>query len=340
VPPTSANELTPPAEQVERFRRDLEALTGEAPTTARMLGLGVSGGPDSMALLLLAAAAYPGAVRAATVDHGLRPEAADEAALVAGVCGQLGVPHATLAPPADYSFAGNVQERARTLRYAALAKWAQPQGALAGIGWIAIAHQRDDVAETFLMRARRGSGVGGLAAMRRSRQLAPGLDLVRPLLGWSRAELEGLVACKHAPFVEDRSNRDPRYDRSRIRALIQSTPDLVPSRLALSARNLRHAEDALEWALQRELPARFRPDRATATLDPTGLPYELRRRLVRLAVQHVRHQSGIREPWHEQGLDRLVATLDAGGTGTIAGVKAGAKHGEWRFSLAPARRSH
>jgi tRNA(Ile)-lysidine synthase len=339
VPTTSASELTPPGEQIERFRRDLEALTGEPPTAARMLGLGVSGGPDSMALLLLAAAGYPGAVRAATVDHGLRPEAADEAALVAAVCAQLGVPHATLAPPADYSFAGNVQERARTLRYAALATWARAEEPLAGIGWIAIAHQRDDVAETFLMRARRGSGVRGLAAMRRSRQLAPGLELVRPLLDWSRAELEGLAVCKRVPFVEDRSNRDPRYDRSRIRALIQSTPDLVPSRLALSAQNLRHAEDALEWALQRELPARFRAEGAAATLDPAGLPYELRRRLVRLAVQHVRNQSGVHEPWHEQGLDRLVATLDGGGTGTIAGVKAGAKYGEWRFSLAPARRS-
>ncbi|WP_294060434.1 tRNA lysidine(34) synthetase TilS [Sphingomonas sp.] len=337
MPPTSASDLTPPAEQVARFRRDLLALTGEAPTPKRRLGLGVSGGPDSMALLLLAAAAFPDALCVATVDHGLRPEAAEEAALVAGVCARLGVPHATLAPPPGFSFAGNMQERARMLRYTVLGEWARSSGA----PWVAIAHQRDDVAETLLMRARRGSGVAGLAAMRRARAIAGGTLLVRPLLDWSRAELEGLAACKRVPIAKDRSNRDPRYDRSRIRALIAASPDLVPSRLALSAQNLRHAEEAIEWALAREAPARLRSDDAgTVTLDAAGLPYELRRRLVRVAVQQVRDAAGEDARWHEQGLDRLVATLDAGGTGTIAGVKASAKYGEWRFSAAPPRRSH
>lgn len=336
MPPTNANELTPPAEQVARFRRDLEALIGAAPGPAQPLGLGVSGGPDSMALLLLAAAAWPGAVHAATVDHGLRAEAAEEAALVAGLCARLGVPHATLAVDASRPATGNVQERARVLRYAALAEWARAEAA----PWVAVAHHRDDVAETLLMRARRGAGVGGLAAMPASRPLEEGVTLVRPLLGWARAELAGLVTCRRVPFVEDRSNRDPRYDRSRIRALIAATPDLVPSRLALAAQNLRHAEDALQWALAREIASRLRDEGGMVTFDAGGLPYELRRRLVRLAVQRVREAGGIAAPWHEQGLDRLVATLDAGDIGTIAGVKACARYGEWRFTLAPARRSH
>lgn len=338
MPRKSANELTPLAEQVERFRRDLEALTGDVPTAASPLGLAVSGGPDSMALLLLAAAAYPGAVRAATVDHGLRPEAAAEVKLVAELCGRLGVPHAGLQAPEGHSYAGNVQERARMLRYAALSQWA----AAAGARWIAVAHQRDDVAETFLMRARRGSGVGGLAAMRRSRRLGDdGPMLVRPLLDWSRAELAGLIGCIGVSSVEDRSNADPRYDRSRIRALIGATPDLVPSRLALSAQNLRHAEEALAWAVEREVPVRLRGDAASGVmLDPAGLPYELRRRLARLAIDRVRGAQGLDAPWHDQGLDRLVATLDAGGTGTLAGIKAAAAPGAWCFTLAPPRRSH
>jgi tRNA(Ile)-lysidine synthase len=322
--------------QVERFRHDLVKLTGAAPVAGGSLGLAVSGGPDSMAMLLLGAAAWPGAVTAATVDHGLRPEAADEAAMVAGVCAQLGVAHATLPPPPGI-YTGNLQERARTLRYAALEAWA----AEAGATWIAVAHQRDDVAETLLMRARRGSGASGLAAMRRARALRYGTLLVRPLLDWSRAELEGITRCAGLQCVEDRSNADPRFDRARIRALIADTPDLVPSRLALSAQNLRHAEDLIEWLVARELPGRVTVEEdESVTLDPADAPYELRRRLVRWAVEHARLESGLVEDWHAQGLDRLVATLDGGGIGPIAGVIGDARSGKWRFRLAPPRRSH
>src|SRR5690349_12463072 len=102
-------------EQVARFRADLEALTGGAP---ERLGVGVSGGPDSLALLLLAAAAWPGRVEAATVDHGLRAESAAEAAFVAGLCAQLGVPHRTL--HAGMEATSNLQAAARARRYALL----------------------------------------------------------------------------------------------------------------------------------------------------------------------------------------------------------------------------
>jgi tRNA(Ile)-lysidine synthase len=337
VPPTSANELTPPAAQVARFGRDLAAIAGAQPAADRPLGLAVSGGPDSIGLLLLAAAAFPGAVRAATFDHGLRPEAAAEAALVAALCERLRVPHDVLPPPPRDAFAGNLQAQARALRYAALAAWAHAHQ----LRRVALGHQRDDVAETFLMRARRGAGVGGLAAMRRARPIAPGspILLVRPLLGWAREEVAAVSACLGVAVAQDASNADPRYDRARFRALIASSAELVPSRLALAAQNLRHAEEAIDWALRREL-ARVREDAGRLCFAPDGLPYELQRRLARHAVQRVRIASGLAEPWHEQGLDRLVATLVSGGTGTIAGVKAMAKHGEWRFEAAPPRRSH
>ena len=77
---------------VARFRRDLEALDAKP----ERIGVAVSGGPDSLALLLLADAAFPGRVEAATVDHGLRSEGAGEAALVAALCGRLGCAHETL----------------------------------------------------------------------------------------------------------------------------------------------------------------------------------------------------------------------------------------------------
>src|SRR5262245_44808706 len=110
--------MVPAAELVDRFRSDIAALTGAAPAR---LGIAVSGGPDSLALLLLAQAAFPGAVAAATVDHGLRTESATEARFVARICVRLGVPHAILA--ADEPIAGNVQAGARALRYRLLGQW-------------------------------------------------------------------------------------------------------------------------------------------------------------------------------------------------------------------------
>ena len=325
----SANELmTPDPEAVERFRHDVIVLCS-SPGEKFRLALAVSGGPDSLALLLLAGAAFPGKVIAATVDHGLRPEAVAEARFVGEICGALGVPHAILTGTMP---GGNLQEGARTLRYALLAEWARDRAR-----WIATAHQRDDVAETFLMRARRGAGVGGLAAMRAARPLG-GATLVRPLLDWSRSELEAIVVAAGIAPVLDPSNRDPRFDRARTRRLLAESPELPADRLALAARNLRHAEDALAWAAEREWQARSRIETDGVILDPAGLPCELQRRLVERAVKVIDAED--LSPLRGDSLDRLVATLLSGRTGTIAGVKAEAKRAEWRFSLAPARRSH
>jgi tRNA(Ile)-lysidine synthase len=351
----SANELTPSAEQVARFRRDLHAL---APGPGR-LALAVSGGADSLALLLLAASAFPGAVIAATVDHGLRPEAAQEAQFVSEICAGLDVPHDLLTGAMPE---GNLQEGARELRYALLAEWAEGRA-----DWLATAHQQDDVAETFMMRARRGAGVGGLAAMRAARPLGK-VTLLRPLLGWSRAELEAIVAAAGISAMQDPSNRDPRFDRARMRRLLAESPELPAERLARAARNLRHTEDALAWVVEREWRARSRIGPDTVALDASGLPYEVQRRLVERAVNGIRREnqerfdklsangedrlqsvhaepveappSDSRAPLRGESLDGLIATLLSGGTGTIAGVKAEAKRAEWRFSQAPARRSH
>src|ERR1700744_4384540 len=116
VPLPSASDLTPDPALVARFRRNLKAIAA-VPGPERRLGLAVSGGGDSVAMLLLAAAAYPGAVAAATVDHGLRAEAADEAAWVHELCGALGVPHAILTKPGGMTIDGSGQEWARALRY-------------------------------------------------------------------------------------------------------------------------------------------------------------------------------------------------------------------------------
>src|SRR6186997_2435750 len=116
--------MVPDPQQVERFARNLDALI--APDAR--VGIAVSGGPDSLALLLLAAAARPGSVEAATVDHGLRPESAEEAAMVASLCKQMALPHRILVADWSAAPAANVQAEARAMRYRLLNEWAIERG--------------------------------------------------------------------------------------------------------------------------------------------------------------------------------------------------------------------
>jgi tRNA(Ile)-lysidine synthase len=304
--------------QAARFRADTEKLTGGAPDR---IALAVSGGPDSLALLLLAQAAFPGCVHAATVDHGLRPEAAGEAAFVAGLCADLQVPHATL--EAGMADQVNLQAAARERRYALLTQWA------AGIGASCLftAHHLDDQAETLVMRLLRGSGLGGLAGIRAVNAAA--VPIVRPLLAWRRAELAAIVAAAGIAAVADPSNADERFDRVRIRRRLAEAPWLDPVPLARSAGALAQAEEALEWAAERLHRERL----GGLALDPSGLPAEFRRRLL---VRTLAAMGG--QPPRGEAVTRLLATLEQGGTATLAGVKCSGG-AIWRFAPAPARRA-
>ena len=291
-------------ELIDRFRRDLEAVAGGLPEA---LGVAVSGGPDSLALLLLANAAMPGRVHAATVDHRLRPESAAEAAFVGEVCARLGVPHHVLADADAPIEGGGVQAQARALRYRLLAGWAAP------FGWLATAHHQDDQAETLLMRMARGAGLAGLAGIRPRRALGS-VMLVRPLLGWRRAELEGIVAEAGLDAVDDPSNRSDAYDRTRARALLAERGDDLPTpRFAAAASHLREAEEALAWAADREWQARVAADGSALLLDPDGLPPELLRRLAARAIDTLRGDPDWRR-------DKLAAALAAGDRVTLAGI--------------------
>jgi len=226
----------PPAELVARFVDSLARLWPEG----GRLGLAVSGGPDSLAMLLLAEAAIPGQFEVATVDHGLRPESADECAMVAGACAARGVACAILRVSVA---GGNVQSEARKARYAALAGWAE-QRALSAI---ATAHHADDQAETLLMRLNRGSGLAGLTGVREARFM-PGsaVSLIRPLLTFRRGELGALVAGAGLDPVDDPSNTDARFDRARIRRALAEADWLDPVALSRSACLLGEAQQAIE----------------------------------------------------------------------------------------------
>ncbi|MEO6581901.1 MAG: tRNA lysidine(34) synthetase TilS [Sphingomicrobium sp.] len=314
----------PDPELVSRFAINLDGLV----ELGAKIGVAVSGGPDSLALLLLAAAGRPNQVEAATVDHGLRPESGAEAEMVAGLCKRLGVTHATLKIDWPATPMSNLQARSREARYALLGDWALERGLTA----VATAHHLDDQAETLLMRLARGAGIGGLGATRLRRPLIASVTLVRPLLSWRKAELAALVASAGAEAVDDPSNRDPRHDRVRMREWLKRADWADPERLAASATWLNEADEALDWALAPLAAARIRRDGATLVVDPSAMPRELQRRLLLTAFAEL----GATRP-RGPDLARALETLRKGGKTTLAGLKLEGGP-TWRLRAAPPRR--
>ena len=316
--------MKPAAEAVQRFAADLDSLTAEGERVA----VAVSGGPDSLALLLLAAAARPRLVDAATVDHGLREGSRAEAEMVAELCAKLGVHHDILTADWIVPPTANIQAEARTMRYRLLAGWAEQRG----IPALATAHHADDQAETLLMRLARGAGVRGLGGVRTRRKLTEQLMLVRPLLAWRKSELVAIVEAAGRKAIDDPGNRDPRHDRSRIRQVLEQADWADPARLAASAAALRDADEALDWALAPLVEARIRRDEAALVIEPFDLPRELKRRLLAAAFGEL----GVAAPRGPE-LIRAMDSLEVGQAVTLSGLKLDG--GEtWRLSPAPPRR--
>ncbi|MXP10481.1 tRNA lysidine(34) synthetase TilS [Pseudoblastomonas halimionae] len=306
-----------------RFADSVRRLSGGADGA---LGVAISGGPDSLALLLLAGAAFPGKVHCATVDHGLRAESADEARFVGECCGELGVPHAVL--PVSIG-KGNTADRARAARYEALASWASDRD----IGRIATAHHADDQAETLMMRLNRASGVGGLSGIREHVSIA-GAEIIRPLLDWSHSELAALVEARGWAAVDDPSNRDPRSDRARMRAQLADTGWLDRPAIAASAAHLAEADAALDWMADRIVA-----DDVWMDGDRLAMQHDLPRALALRVIERILARVGEGRPGVSE-IARLHDALVRGDVGTLAGVVARPGRHVWRFGKEASRADH
>lgn len=224
---------------------DLEALFGPH----KHVVLAVSGGPDSMALMHLAAEWLSArqdsrpVLSVVTVDHGLRAESRAEAEFVAVAAAKLGMPHTILTWYGTKPKTG-IQETARNARHELFRAHLEREGH----NVIATAHTRDDQAETLLMRLARGSGLDGLAGMRRQSLFAGGHLLVRPLLAIPKARLVGTLQARSVSWIEDPSNSNPNFERVRLRSAQRVLGELGLSReaLGLSAQRLTRARVALE----------------------------------------------------------------------------------------------
>lgn len=306
----------------QRFAESMGALLG--PSFPSEIGLAVSGGGDSMAMLTLAhnwTRVWGVGLRVVTVDHGLRPEAAEEAAMVAEECTLLGWPHDTLRW--SWDGLGNKMEAAREARLRLIDAW---RGSLRHV---LFAHTRDDVAEGFLMRLARGAGVEGLSAMA-ARRRVHGYEVLRPCLAMGRQELRHYLTVLKGRWVDDPSNDDPAFDRARMRRLLAVLQDegLGVEVLAGAADRMGRARLALEARAQQAWDSVGEEGQSCGV--PTGeilfyrggfeaLERDTQLRLLAASLMWVSGQ------WLRPRIAPLEALLDrllSGGGGTLHGCEA------------------
>ena len=210
-----------------------------------LVGVGLSGGTDSLALMHLAdawARSLGGRAVGLIVDHGLRPESAEEAQRVAGWMADAGVAHCVLTAHPDGD--GNLQAAARNDRMTLLEDWCRREGVL----HLLLAHHRDDQAETLLQRLARGSGAHGLAAMTPEKAFRH-VRVLRPFLDVAKERLEATLRTRGLGWVEDPSNRNPRFDRVRLRQALATLGTVDPqlsARLAHTAGAMRRTRRILD----------------------------------------------------------------------------------------------
>jgi tRNA(Ile)-lysidine synthase len=318
---------------------------------APALILAVSGGPDSTALLWLAARwraqlKKPPKLVAVTVDHGLRKESAGEARAVAKLAKNLKVQHRTLRWTGRKPKTG-IQEAGREARYRLLGAAAKKAGAR----YVLAAHTLDDQAETVLFRLARGSGVAGLRGMTWLSSLPASSDrevmLARPLLTIPKLRLIATLAVAKIPFADDPSNRDPRFTRPRLRELMAAlaAEGLDARRLVGFARRIARTDDAIEWAVDQAMSLttpRIAHGVTIRRLQYRHLPAELGLRLLGRVINRL----GSEGPVELRKLEALHTALDAALAResepfrrTLAGAVVTLSHSGVTIELAPPRRN-
>jgi tRNA(Ile)-lysidine synthase len=285
------NRQVPAAEPADAIvDGELDAIFAAVEAASRV-ALAVSGGPDSFALLdcfdrWRRKRGRPEGI-VLSVDHRLRAGSAEEAAAVARAAAARGLPVRILVWEGPRPESA-VEAAARLARYRLMLTATREAGA----SHLLLAHHRDDQAETFLMRLAAGSGVFGLAAMRRVVSVGD-VTIVRPFLDFPSARLVATTAAAGLRPVEDPMNADPRFLRARLRRIMPLLAEngLNPAEIAAAAGRLAGAADALEAAAERVIAAAVQFDGlAIGWLDQAMLfdePGEVRRRVLTRLLQAI-----------------------------------------------------
>lgn len=316
-----------PVDPVAQIRAALDRLVGDLPA----FGVAVSGGGDSVALMHIAAAWASGRrqVSVATVDHGLRPESAEEARQVAAAAAVLGLSHDRLVWRHEGGGSGNLMANARNARLRLLSDWAHRNRLPA----VLLGHTADDQAETLLMRLMRGAGIDGLAGMAERRETM-GISWIRPMLQVRRADLRDWLTRQEIGWIDDPSNENADFDRVRIRQAM-ATLDLAPGALALSAENLRDAREALShYTAETAAQAIVRDGILILPFSPIRrAPQEIVRRLL---IAGCRWITGADYPPRRASVLHAMQAVLAGSRATLDGTLADPTGDGLRLSREPA----
>lgn len=309
----------------QRFADAMGEMLG--PDFPTEIALAVSGGGDSMAMLSLAhnwTRVWGVTLKVVTIDHALRAESAAEAEMVARECATLGWSHDTLRWHWDGQ--GNLMDAARRARLDLIDGW---RGTTRHV---LMAHTRDDVAETFLLRLKRGSGVDGLSAMAKIRDVE-GMQVVRPCLEMSRAELRHYARVLKTPWVDDPSNDNPSYDRVKMRQLLHGLEEvgLGIDTLSSTAERLGRAQVALRarahhvWC---ELGSEC--ESGDLLLDTDGFAKIERDTQLRVLAEGLGFVSGAEYRPRADALEALLDRVLSGGAGTLSGCEIRAERSKIR----------
>lgn len=322
---------------IRKFQNAINYLThqNKDPKKLAKIGLAISGGPDSMALLWLAHNHYDGPICAATVDHGLRSESSQEADYVASLCQHWNIAHQILRPKSP--IVGNMQSAARAVRYELLSQWAKDRDCQ----YIATAHHADDQLETMVMRINRGSGVAGLAGIRPKNG-----HIIRPLLEYRKTELIALCQSANVRTIDDPSNSNDSFDRVKVRQWINRSESLGQEPLIdaimaqKTAHNLHHAEMALQYSANILAQKFIQARDGTIILSVSNLPYEYQRRLLMVALKMIDGKIEPRGP----ALSNLINALNNNNISMIGNIKCVPKINkerpgdrDWILKIAPPR---